>query len=298
MSASSLRHPFGHLLTASGTAPSGFTQSASYTTFTCQRRRPHRRTAGTTVGTDTGVFGQQREHGPTHRASISAILVFEHLADLDVRPGHDNVRTTLAAAAPMDVAFSGNMGQLRKRACNARCHHAVWRLGDHHRQLPVGSWPRIDPGLWRACRRVVDGIGPPMGPEPECGCGRGLQPRLLVQNGGASGNIDTPRVMAYATYRPTPRVNIDAVAGFAYDIISGYGRSRSSAPMRPRATTATRRAWRCKRAMPCPLAAIGRWCRGWACSSCTSRSRATPNRAPRASISRALDQHRQPSAGL
>jgi len=48
----------------------------------------------------------------------------------------------------------------------------------------------------------------------------GYSHSFISQTGGGGGDIDTPRILGYASYNPAPRVHIDAVAGFAYDRIT------------------------------------------------------------------------------
>jgi outer membrane autotransporter protein len=121
----------------------------------------------------------------------------------------------------MGVAFSGNMGQLAQASVQAR--DAIAQYGGWVRG--IGNFLSVhgqgsNPAFGSAAGGFLMGIDHEWGRNLVVGVAGGYSHAFLSQNDGSGGNIDTPRAMFYASYRPANGLLLDGVAGVAYDRIS------------------------------------------------------------------------------
>ncbi len=173
-----------------------------------------------TVGTPTGVFT-----GVTNSILGNAFggsgEVFTYLNNYASGEGTNNVETALAMAQPMQVAFSGNIGQLAQAGTHipdtiAKYGGWVRAIGNFLSVHGQGS----NPAYGENAGGFIAGIDRNVSRNLILGVAGGYSHSFISQTGGGGGDIDTPRILGYASYNPAPRVHIDAVAGFAYDRIT------------------------------------------------------------------------------
>jgi outer membrane autotransporter protein len=210
-----------------GSPPSGVTSTLNYTTTDVNLALAGSSGGGGggTVTTPTGVLGDVTDLGLAGFFD-SDDEIFDHLDEYG--QSSDGVKTALAAAAPMQIAMNGSLeqvAQLGSAMPNMLAQYGGWVRG-------IGDFQSADsqgtvPGYSASGGGFLAGIDHAFGPLT-AGLAAGYSGTNFKQQDGSTGDIQTPRVMAYARYHATPQIVIDGIAGFAYDSIHT---SRPIAPL-------------------------------------------------------------------
>lgn len=218
----------GTFSTVSGTAPSGFAQSLSYSATDVDLSidpttvAPTNDAAFTALGT-AALMGAQQANA----------TLLGHLAGL--ANGSETIHTAFAATAPTTLAMGGGAESLA--GVLPTLPEAVEKQGGWFRG--IGDFARLDgnaaaPGFHTQAGGFLAGIDRPLGDNLTAGIAGGYTRTNVTVSDGESGTLDTPRLMLYGSYR-CGRWGFDATAGYAYDRIdaarpiSSLGETASSA---------------------------------------------------------------------
>lgn len=199
-------------VTATGSSPS-LAQSIAYTGTDVDLVLGG---ASTVVSTNTGVLGDSSSLA-LDNFFASDDDVFGHLDDMG--QGNDSVKNALAGAAPMQISMNGGLQQLAQLGSqlpNALAQSGGWVRGIGAFQSARDQGAAA--GYSASGGGFLAGIDHPWG-DLTLGVAAGYSGTNTKQNDGSTGDIQTPRVMAYARYQAAPQVVIDGITGFAYDSI-------------------------------------------------------------------------------
>ncbi|HZB90496.1 MAG TPA: autotransporter domain-containing protein, partial [Stellaceae bacterium] len=207
----------GSFSTVSGTAPSGFTQSVSYTATDVDLALDPGGPV-TVAPTNDTIFGALGTAALLNAQQATTTL-FGHLADLHSGTGSETIHTALAGTAPDRLAFSGGAEGLNGML--AGLPDAMSRMGGWFRG--IGDFASLSgtsavPGFDTRSGGFLAGIDRPLGEHVIAGAAVGYSHTDIGQ-GGNSGSLNTPRLMLYASYG-AGRWAFDATIGYAYDSIS------------------------------------------------------------------------------
>jgi fibronectin-binding autotransporter adhesin len=211
----------GTYATPSGTAPSGFNQSVSYTSTDVDLVLTSPDNTGPpgspiVVSTNTAVLGDFSSIALGNLVGAQG-AVFDHLDSGD--SGSAGTSSARGATTPVKIAMGGALGQVAQLGASMPdmlAHYGGWVRGIGHfqsadRQGAVAGYSASGGGF-------LAGIDHAFGPLT-AGIAAGFSGVDFKQQDGSSGDVQTPRVMAYARYRAGPQVVVDGLAGFAYDSI-------------------------------------------------------------------------------
>jgi fibronectin-binding autotransporter adhesin len=213
----------GTFAMVSGAAPPGFGQSVSYTSTDVDLALdPSGSVAApptvVVAPTNDAIFGAL---GTTAllNAQQATTTLFGHLADLHSGSGSETIHTALAAAAPTQLAFSGNAQSLN--GVLTGLPDAMGQIGGWFRG--IGDFASLSgnssmPGFDTRSGGFLAGIDRPLDAHIVAGAALGYSHTDIGESGN-SGSLDTPRLLLYGSYGAGPWA-FDATVGYAYDSFS------------------------------------------------------------------------------
>jgi fibronectin-binding autotransporter adhesin len=209
----------GTFASVTGTAPTGFTQSVTYS--------PTDVTLDLASGSGPPVIVAPTNDTIFTALSTAALLAAQqangalltHMGELHLGTGSPKVQTALASTAPTQVAFAGTADQLADLL--PEIPQAVGQMGGWFKA--IGSFASLDgsittPGFDTQAGGFLAGFDKAVSSNLTVGIAAGYLHTNLSEAGGASGSIDTPRLAVYGTYT-LGNFAVDATAGYAYDFI-------------------------------------------------------------------------------
>jgi outer membrane autotransporter protein len=203
----------GTFATVASTAPSGATSSINYLANEADLVLG----APVTIGApaNTSIFNTSSMQ--TTGSYDSDAMVMDHLGDV-AQGGYDSdgVKTGFSGGSPMMLAYNGTqLAQFANKAPAAQ--FGAWARG-------IGNWTSARgqgsaPSSSSSSGGMLAGIDRPMTDDVVGGIAGGYT-NTSTASGGATGTIDTMRVMVYGSYTPLANFSFDAIAGFAYERIN------------------------------------------------------------------------------